>query len=236
MALDVLLVAAFHPELAALRATLGDTLEGRIGGVAVAAKVVGIGLPGAAVGLAARLEALKPRGVVMLGTCGVYPGASVAIGRVAVARNVRLVEPTAVEKRAAFPDPMSLLHAGHSAMSGALAGAGGHAVDVANTLAITTDDVLAARIGHETRCAVEHLEAFGAASACAAFGVPFTAALGVANVVGSKARDEWRANHRSAADAAVAVVLAWIQAGAPGLPHALRLATLCRAAGGRTSA
>jgi nucleoside phosphorylase len=218
MAIDLLLVAAFHPELAALRGTLGDAFEARIGGLDVAANVVGIGLPGAAVGLASRLEALKPRGVVMLGTCGVYPGAAVAVGRVAVARNVRLVEPAAVEKRAAFPDPMSLLHAGNAPMCGAIAAVGAHAVDVANTLAITTDDALAARIAHETRCAVEHLEAFGAASACAAFGVPFTAALGVANVVGSKARDEWRANHRSAADAAVAVVLAWLRAGAPGLP------------------
>jgi nucleoside phosphorylase len=217
MAVDLLLVAAFHPELAALRATLGDGLEARVGGLSVAAKVVGIGLPSAAVGLAARLEALKPRGVVMLGTCGVYVGAPFAIRSVAVAKSVRLVDPSAVEKRTAFPDPMSLVHAAHAGMSGALASAGGVLVDVANTLAITTDDALAARITHETKCAVEHLEAFGAASACAAFGVPFTAALGVANVVGSKARDEWRANHRVAADAAVALVLAWVHAGAPGL-------------------
>jgi nucleoside phosphorylase len=217
MALDLLLVAAFHPELAALRTTLGDSFEGRIGGLSVAAKVVGIGLPGAAVGLAARLEALKPRGVVMLGTCGVYAGAPLAIRSVAVAKSVRLVDPSAIEKRSAFPDPMSLLHAAHAGMSNALASTGAHLAGVANTLAITTDDALAARITYETKCAVEHLEAFGAASACAAFGIPFTAALGVANVVGSKARDEWRANHRVAADAAIALVLTWAHAGAPGL-------------------
>ena len=218
MALDLLLVAAFHPEVAALRPALGDALEGRIGGLAVAAKVIGIGLPGAAVGLTARLPSLQPRGVVLLGTCGVYAGVSIALRGVAVARSVRLVEPAAVDKRAAFPDPMSLVHAAHAGMSGALAATGGHASDVANTLAITTDDALAERVARETKCGVEHLEAFGAASACAAFGVPFTAALGVANVVGARARDEWRANHRAAADAAIAVVLSWIHAGAPGLP------------------
>jgi len=218
MTLDLLLVAAFHPEIAALRPALGDALERQIGGLAVAAKVIGIGLPGAAVGLAARLEALKPRGVVMLGTCGVYAGAPLTIGAVAIARSVRLVEPAAVEKRAAFPDPMSLVHAAHPGMGDALIATGGHEADVATTLAITTDDALAARVARETKCSIEHLEAFGAASACAAFGVPFTAALGVANVVGSHARDEWRANHRAAADAAIALVLSWVHAGAPGLP------------------
>jgi nucleoside phosphorylase len=217
VALDLLLVAAFHPEVAGLRATLGDSLQGRVGGLSVAAKVIGIGLPAAAVGLASRLEALRPRGVVMLGTCGVYAGVPIAIRGVAIARSVRLVEPTAIEQRAAFPDPMSLVHATHPSMSGALSATGAHLADVANTLAITTDDALAARVARETTCSVEHLEAFGAASACAAFGIPFTAALGVANVVGSRARDEWRTNHRAAADAAIAVALAWIHAGAPGL-------------------
>ncbi|MGH7297349.1 MAG: phosphorylase, partial [Polyangiaceae bacterium] len=58
-----------------------------------------------------------------------------------------------------------------------------------------------------TACAAEHLEAYGVSAACAARGVPCAAALGVANVVGARARDEWRAHHRAAASAAVDVVL-----------------------------
>ena len=85
--------------------------------------------------------------------------------------------------------------------------AGARGVDVATTLAITVDDAAAARIASSASVHVEHLEAHGVAAACAARGIPFAAALGVANVVGARARDEWRAHHRSAASAAVDVVL-----------------------------
>ena len=54
-----------------------------------------------------------------------------------------------------------------------------------------------------------HLAAIRArvAAACAARGIPFGAALGVANYVGARAREEWRAHHRTAAAAAVDAVL-----------------------------
>ena len=236
MTLDVLLLAAFHPELAALRphlAASADGLAGRIGGLEVAARAVGIGLPAAAVGAAARVATMTPRAVVLVGTCGAYPGRAPgegpAIRDVVIARRVRLVEPAVVEGRAAFPDPMSLVTEASTPISAALAApasrAGGRAdeasvahADVATTLAVTTDDALATRIARETGCDAEHLEAYAVAVACGAQGVPFAAALGVANVVGARARDEWRVNHRVAADAAIALVLAWLAAGAPGLP------------------
>ena len=232
MTLDVLLLAAFHPELAALRPHLTasvDGLAGRVGGLEVAARAVGIGLPAAAVGAAARVATMSPRAVVLVGTCGAYsgraPGAGAAILDVVIARRVRLVEPAVVEGRAAFPDPMSLVTEASAPISTALASrAAGRAdrasvayVDVATTLAVTTDDALATRIARETGCDAEHLEAYAVALACAAHGIPFAAALGVANVVGARAREEWRVNHRVAADAAIALVLAWLGAGAPGL-------------------
>jgi futalosine hydrolase len=207
----VLVVSAFHPELAPLRATLGESLAGRVGVVQVVAKAVGIGLANAAVGLASRIAEAAPAACVFTGTCGAYPSSGVAIGSVVVARRVRLVDPAAVERRAAFPDPMTLALDADAATAQAIAGHGARAVSVANTLAITTDDALAARIGESAGCEVEHLEAFAVATACAAFGVPFAAVLGVANVVGSRARDEWRAHHKSASEAAVRVVVAWLQ-------------------------
>ncbi len=212
---DVLLLAAFPPELAALRSTLGDDLRGPVGALDVAARAVGIGLVASAVGAAASLDALRPRAVVLLGTCGVYPGAAIAPLGVAVARKLRLVEPSVVERRASFPDPMAIETDADPALSEGLRNGGGAVADVATTLAVTTDDALAALLA--SGAAVEHLEAFAVASACAASGVPFAAALGVANVVGSEGRAQWRAQHRVAADAAIQLVLAWLAAGGPGL-------------------
>ena len=79
VALDLLLVAAFHPEVAGLRATLGDSLQGRVGGLSVAAKVIGIGLP-AAVFLAFTCK---------LGALGLWLGLTAGLVTVAAALATR---------------------------------------------------------------------------------------------------------------------------------------------------
>jgi futalosine hydrolase len=207
---DLLIVAAFQPELAPLRATLGDALRGRVGSRSVEAVPVGIGLPQAAVGAALRIADARPRAVVLLGTCGAYPGTALRIGDVVVAKKMLLVDPAVVGGSAQFPDPMSIATEGDPQMHAALVAAGGIGADVATTLAVTVDDALSARIATAVGAQAEHLEAHGVATASATLGVPFAAVLGVANVVGSRAREEWRANHHSAAQAAVAVVTTWI--------------------------
>lgn len=209
---DILLLAAFHPELAPLRAVLGESMRGRVGGLDVAARVVGIGLPMAAAGAAMQLGEVEPRGAILLGTCGVYQGAGIALGEVVAARRVRLVGPSVVDGIAQFPKPMSVLLEADGRSADALVRAGARPADVATTLAITVDDGAASRIARSTATQVEHLEAYGVAAACAARGVPFGASLGVANHVGAPARDEWRANHRAAAEAAVNVVVRFLQA------------------------
>jgi len=40
--------------------------------------------------------------------------------------------------------------------------------------------------------------------------------LGVANAVGARAREEWRAHQAAASEAAAATVARWLTAGAPG--------------------
>lgn len=207
MPCDILLLAAFHPELAPLRGTLGDTMRARIGGLDVAARAVGIGLPMAAAGAAMQLGEMQPATVVLLGTCGVYVGAGIVPGEVVAARRVRLVAQAVVDGLAQFPEPMSVLAETNAPSADALVRAGARAADVATTLAITVDDAAAGRVARATGAHTEHLEAYGVAAACAARGIPFAAALGVANHVGARARDEWRAHHRSAAAAAVGVVL-----------------------------
>ncbi len=207
MGCDLLILAAFHPELAPLRAALGDGMRARLGGRDVAARVVGIGLPMAAAGAAMQLTEMQPRSVVLLGTCGAYAASGVALGEVIAARRVRLVDYAVVQGVAQFPDPMSVVTDTHPAALQALAGAGARPADVATTLAVTVDDAAAARIAQASAAHVEHLEAYAVAAACAARGIPFGAALGVANQVGASGREQWRAHHRAASASAVEVVL-----------------------------
>jgi nucleoside phosphorylase len=209
---DILLLAAFHPELAPLRATLGDALRARVGRLDVAARVVGIGLPMAAAGAATQLGEMQPRLALLLGTCGAYGGTGISVGDVVAASRVRLVAPSVVDGLAQFPEPMSVLTEADVSTRDALVRAGARPGDVATTLAITVDDAAADRVARSTGTHAEHLEAYGVAAACAARGVPFGAALGVANRVGSRARDEWRTHHRGAAEAAVAVALRYLHA------------------------
>jgi futalosine hydrolase len=178
---------------------------------------VGIGLALAGVGAGRLVEEHAPRAALLVGTCGAYAERGIRIGEVVVARSVRLVCPSAVEGRAAFPEPMPLALDADAALGAALA-EGARLADVATTLAVTTEDALARRIADGTGADVEHLEAFAVATACAAASVAFAAVFGIANVVGSSARAEWRANHHAASEAAAAHVARWIERGAPGIP------------------
>jgi nucleoside phosphorylase len=206
---DVLLLAAFLPELAHLRSVLGGPMRGRVGRLEVAARIVGIGLPSAAVGAMAHIVELQPRSVVAIGSCGAYRG-ELAIGDVIVSSRIRLADASVVAGLAQFPEPMSLTIESDGHMVEGLARAGAHLVDVATTLAITVSDASSSAIARVVGAQVEHLEAFAVGAACAARGVPFAAVLGVANSVGARAREEWRANHGKAEEAATQVLLRWL--------------------------
>jgi nucleoside phosphorylase len=199
----IAIVAAFGPELAGLEHW---TESRRFGSIEIAIRTVGIGLPAASAGTARAIAELHPRAVVIIGTCGAYKGEPLTIGDVVVSRRVCLADGLALRGEAEFPVPLATSAAADLALVDAATRAGARPVDVATTLGITVDDEAAARIARGTRCAVEHLEAFGAATACAAEGVPFAALLGIANFVGAGARAEWRANHLRASEAAAAVL------------------------------
>jgi futalosine hydrolase len=214
---QVLILAAFSPELALLRAELGDTMTGVIAGLSVAARVVGVGLPLAAAGAAAHVAEIQPDAVVLVGTCGAYLGASLRIGEVIVARRIHLVDPGSLEGHAQFPEPVCVVLDAHVGMTDALSAGTARPCSVATTLAITINDAVAARIAEGIGAQVEHLEAHGVAIACASRGVAFAAALGIANFVGARGREEWRGHHGVAEAAAVRSVLRWLEAGAPGV-------------------
>lgn len=219
-AVDLLVLAAYAPELAGMRRVLGDQLFGNVSGVVVSCKAVGVGLPNATAGTTSRLLQLRPRAVVLIGTCGTYPAASANVGDAVVARRVVLVDPVEVERRGAMPEPMGRTIDCNPMIALGLSGGRPPACDVANTLGVTTDDSLAARIGQSAGCALENLEAFGIANACALQNVPFACVLGVSNRVGSTGREEWRAYHKGASQAACELLNRWLMSGAVGLPHA----------------
>ena len=214
---DILVVAAHPPELAGLRELIGAP-GGRIADIRIAIEAVGIGLPAAAVGMATALRAHAPACVVLVGTCGAYDNGSshLAMAQTVIAKRLHLASTAAAEGRGAFPGPMVIAVETDAALSRGLAGETGRRVDVATTLAITTDDALASHVGEAFGCEVEHLEAFAVASACAREHVPMTAVLAVANRVGGRARDEWRRHHEAAGKAATDWIAAWLRRGAPG--------------------
>ena len=84
----------------------------------------------------------------LLGTCGAYVGAGIALGEVVAAR--QRSPRRAGRRRRACPvsEPMSVLTERSASHVDALVRAGARPADVATTLAITVDDAAAARIVH----------------------------------------------------------------------------------------
>ncbi|HJK93115.1 MAG TPA: hypothetical protein RMH85_25025 [Polyangiaceae bacterium LLY-WYZ-15_(1-7)] len=217
---DVLVLAPTSPDLRGLRAALGDGLDGHVGALHVRAKPIGVGLPAAGVGAARRIERYQPRAVLLLGTCGIYPGqAGYQPHDVLVAQQVHLLSHDVDAHRAAFPDPMSVRLAANAAMCAGLTATRGRLVNVASPLAETRDDTLAGSVPATHGCQAEHLEAFSLAHACQLLQVPFGVVLAITHVVGSYGRDDFRRFHRQSSLAAAEVVVGWLHAGAPGLPH-----------------
>ncbi len=70
---DLLILAAYAPELVGLRETLGTGLAGVVHGVRVVCATVGVGLPAAGAGTMRHLREARPRAVILLGSCGAYP-------------------------------------------------------------------------------------------------------------------------------------------------------------------
>lgn len=185
----IVLLAAFAPELEAAPRALPRAL-------------VGVGLVSSALGAARLLADRKPSAAILLGTCGAYAGSGLSIGDVVVAERTCLADAGQAESRAAILLPMREPVELDRALREKL-GAGARLVSVATTLAVTTDDALAESLARSSGCAVEHLEAYAVARAFADAAVPLAIVLGVANDVGSRGREQWAANHRSAAAAAV---------------------------------
>lgn len=205
--MKILVCAAWEPELTHFRGVTAASS-------AVVAAAVGVGVVDAAAGVTRWIERERPARALLLGTCGAFAGRA-AIGEVVVGASALLVDAALEAGHAALPPPLVARAALDPALRDAAVAAGARSVQIANTVAVTTDDAYAARLAAHSAADVEHLEAFAFARACALAEVPCAIVLGVANVVGSRGRDEWRANHveasRRAADLAARALLAKIE-------------------------
>jgi nucleoside phosphorylase len=177
-------------------------------------------MPAAASGTMRHVRDARPRAVLLLGSCGLYP-ARVEFRplQMVVPKAMRLVDPSVLAEKAAFPAPMQLLLETDAALSDALAECDPSALrgEVATTLSITTDDTLARSVARKSACCAENLEGFAVALACAARDLPFASVLVSTNAVGSTGREQWRKHQRKAAERGARLVLDWLERGARGL-------------------
>jgi len=175
---------------AAVQAELGS-----LPGVAV-----GVGPVLAALGAGAWLSQQRPEAVVLLGTCGSYPGGP-PIGTVVASRSLGLGSAAVALGEGYAP----LAPAAISGSEVLLARLNVLPVRVLTVQAVSTGSALIARFAADWD--VEHMEAFAVARACADHDIPFVALLGVSNRVGPNAHVEWRGN-RAHVEAAVRSVAA----------------------------
>jgi nucleoside phosphorylase len=219
---DVLIMAAHALELECFVTSPGASSEFfEVAGCTLRAVEVGVGLPLAGAGAMRALLQTRARAAVLVGSCGLYADRAVLEpGQVLIPTNVRAVDAATLAGQAAFPAPMPNVLEPDPALTAGLVAAGRDTLRgaLATTLAITTDDALAARLARESSCLAENLEALAVALACRAAGVAFTAVLGVTNQVGASGREQWRKHHARAAQTTFERVVAWLQSGAAGLP------------------
>lgn len=205
--MKLLVVAAWEPELSRFRERISEPAAG----IELVLDTLGVGLVEASIAMTRCVVREQPEAALLLGTCGAF-GASLPAGAVVAGARVRIADGSVAHGSAALPEPMPLEATFDRGLHDALVGAGAKSVQIANTLGITTDDALAARLAASAAADVEHLEAFAFARACAVARIPCAAALGVANVVGSQGRAEWLAGHVRASQEAAD--LAWRALGA----------------------
>jgi nucleoside phosphorylase len=209
-----LVLAAWEPEIAPLRRLARAVAPERL-----VLGTVGVGAVDAAVGATAAIAAARPDRVIFVGTAGAYPRGRVtaAIGTVAVASELCLVSTAALRGDGYLPVPLATRAAASASLGATLAACGpGRPVPllgVACPIAITRSATLGRHLAHATGAALENLEAFSVARAAAAAGVDDVAAvLGIANRVGPRGHQEWRAHHAAASRAACRLVWSLLRA------------------------
>jgi nucleoside phosphorylase len=209
-----LVLSAWEPEIAHLRRLARAFDRERL-----ALATVGVGAVDAALGAAAAIAAARPARVIFVGTAGAFPRgrATTAIGTVAIARELSLASTAALRGDGYLPEPIATRAPTSATLSAALAACAAAKspvplLGVARPIAVTRSATLGRHLAHATGAALENLEAFAVARAAAAAGIDaMTAVLGIANRVGPRGHQEWRAHHDAASRAACRLVWSFVR-------------------------
>jgi|GEM_PF-475345 len=213
-----LVVAAFAPELAYLRAALPH-LSVRVRRRVTLAPV-GIGPIEAAIGASRLIVQTKPHAVVLVGTAGLLPACSrrFAVGQAVVARSAVLLADILPGKNAYLPASVPRRAKADPALARSVRERTGLPfADVACPLAITRSSRAAKTVAAISGCALENLEVFAVARAASRAKIPFAAVLGIANRVGPSGHREWLRHAPEAAARACDAVLELL-----GVSHIIR--------------
>ena len=212
MAAPILILAAWPPELTALRRH--RRRRSHQAAAPVVLDTVGVGLVEAAIGATASIEKHRPQKLVLIGTAGVFPAARAAhpIGSVAVATTIHLASQAVVEKSAYLPSTLPARLDTHRGLTRAIQRiSDAPDATVLCPLGITRTTRLARQRQRNPGAQLENLEAFAIARAAARARIPFTAVLGISNIVGPQGHTQWQANAAAAAARANRAVAAWLQ-------------------------
>ena len=165
----------------------------------------------AGIATARLIDQHQPGAVLLVGTAGVYPGASLAIGCAVIARRISLLPKILSGKHDFLPAIVPTEATSTPALARTLRKATGlQLADVACPLCITASARAATSAAKVSGCALENLEAFAVARAAAVAKVPFVAILGIANRVGPSGHKEWQVHAKAAAESACQAVLATV--------------------------
>jgi len=207
-----LVLAAWPPELAHLKAILPD-LPQRVTQKVILA-CVGVGMIEAGIAAARLVDRYHPSAAILVGTAGVYPGQADALGlgTAAIAHRLRLLPQILPGKHAFVPPIVPTMARSSPALVRTLRRSSGlPCVDVACPLGITATMAAALSAAKLSGCALENLEAFAVARAAAVAKVPFSAILGIANHVGPRGHRQWQTHAKAAAESACRAVLAALE-------------------------
>jgi nucleoside phosphorylase len=164
-------------------------------------------------GTARALARSAARRVVLLGSCGAYPGSGLTLLSLVAPRRALAVDAASIEGRAALPHALPKQCDSDATLHDALLASAPGVCDgtVATTLGITTDDALAQALARDSGCNVENLEALAVGLACAAQNVAFAALLCCTNEVGALGRSQWAQHHARAAELTANALMRWLE-------------------------
>lgn len=194
--MSLLIVSAITSELDTLRAFLSKSQEeaglisGNLSGHSVTLAAIGIGSVEAAITLSQILGAHPFDKVYFVGTGGILPGHKLEINQ---AVEVSWVQPAQAPGERLVGSLFDNIECDLRPPE--------EGVHVWCSQGVSESQELA-RHAASFAAQVENLELWGVARACKRFETPFGAVLGLSNLVGEQAGEQWQANRESAAMAA----------------------------------